>query len=419
MNIPQTDKKRVVVIGGGFAGINLINRLDENLFQIVLIDRNNYHQFPPLIYQVASTGLEAASVCFPFRRLFSGKKNFYFRLAEVESIDTVKQVVTTSVGDIAYDYLVIGAGATTNFFNNPRFEAEGIPMKTVEDAMYLRNRIIENFENATIVDPKDWEPYRNIVVVGGGATGVEIAGVMAEMRRYAFKRNFRELKGFRIMIYLVSSNVLGSMSNKASKIAERTLQKMGVTLILNNKVTDYENDTVTLSNGKTIKTKTLIWVSGIKAVTINGIPQECLGRGGRILCDETMHVKGLTNVFAAGDIALTSEERYPDGHPQMAQVAIQQAKLIAKNLKAEQEGKALLPFHYRNLGAMATIGRNRAVADIGKLHFGGFFAWIIWSFIHLRSILGAKNQLLVLIDWVVNYFCYIASLRNLRFKGKR
>jgi len=419
MNIPSTNKKRVVVIGGGFAGINLIEKLDEKLFQTVLIDRNNYHQFPPLIYQVASTGLEAASVCFPFRRLFSKKKDFYFRLAEVESVDSTKKVVKTSVGDIRYDYLVIGAGSTTNFFNNPKFEAAGIPMKTVEDAMYLRNRIIENFEQATIVDERDWEPYKNIVIVGGGATGVEIAGALAEMRRYAFKRNFKELKGFRIKIYLVSSNILGSMSEKASRIAERTLQRMGVTPVLNTKVVDYENDTVTLSDGKTIKTKTLIWVSGVTAAKIAGIPEECIGRGGRILCDETMHVKGLENVFAAGDIALSSEASYSDGHPQLAQVAMQQAKLIAKNLKAELEGKPTQPFHYKNLGSMATIGRNRAVADIGPLHFGGFFAWVIWSFIHLRSILGAKNQLLVLIDWVVNYFCYIASLRNLRFKGRR
>jgi len=419
MNIPSTNKKRVVVIGGGFAGINLIEKLSDKKFQTVLIDRNNYHQFPPLIYQVASTGLEAASVCFPFRRLFSKKKDFYFRLAEVERVDSEKKVVVTSVGEISYDYLVISAGATTNFFNNPKFMEAGIPMKTVEDAMYLRNRIIENFENATIVEEKDWEPYKNIVIVGGGATGVEIAGAMAEMRKYAFKRNFKELKGFRIKIYLVSSNVLGSMSEKASRFAERSLQKMGVTLVLNTKVVDYENNIVTLSDGKTIPAKTLIWVSGIKAVTIEGVPADSLGRGGRILCDERMCVKGLKDVFAAGDIALTSEKDYPDGHPQMAQVAIQQAGLIARNLNAEAEGQSAQTFHYRNLGAMATIGRNKAVADIGPLHFGGFFAWVIWSFIHLRSILGAKNQLLVLIDWVVNYFCYIASLRSLRFKGKR
>jgi len=419
MNIPSTSKKRVVVIGGGFAGINLIEKLNSQHYQTVLIDRNNYHQFPPLIYQVASTGLEAASVCFPFRRLFSPKQDFYFRLAEVERVDSQKKTVLTSVGEIPYDYLVICAGATTNFFNNPKFIEAGIPMKTVEDAMYLRNRLIENFENATIVDKSDWEPYKNIVVVGGGATGVEIAGAMAEMRKYAFKRNFKELKGFQINIHLVSSKVLGSMSEKASRYAERSLQKMGVNLVLNTKVVDYENDIVTLSNGQTILTKTLIWVSGVKATTIEGIPAECLGRGGRILCDEQMHVQGLQDVFAAGDIALTSEADYPDGHPQLAQVAIQQAALIARNLNAQAAGHPAQSFHYRNLGAMATIGRNRAVADIGRLHFGGFFAWVIWSFIHLRSILGAKNQLLVLIDWVVNYFCYIASLRNLRFKGKR
>lgn len=419
MQVPKTKKKRVVVIGGGFAGFQFIKRIDDRYFQTVLIDRNNYHQFLPLIYQVASTGLEAASICFPFRRLFGDKKDFYFRLAEVQRIDSARKVVVTSIGEIEYDYLVICAGAKTNFFHNAHFEQYAIPMKTVEDALYLRNRIIENFEQATILDRQEWEPYENIVVVGGGATGVEVSGVISEMRKYAFKRNFRELKGFKMNIYIVSSKILGSMSDRASAIAEKTLKKMGVKLVLGKKVTDYENDVVTLSDGSTIRSKTLIWVSGVVAETIEGVPTESIGHGGRILCDDKMHVQGMQDVFAAGDIALTTEEKYPNGHPQLAQVAMQQAKLIANNLNAERLGKATKSFRYLNLGSMATIGRRKAVADLGSWHFGGFFAWVIWSFIHLRSILGAKNKLVVLIDWVVNYFSYIASLRSIRLKGKR
>lgn len=418
MIVPLTDKKRVVVIGGGFAGISLIKRLDDKLFQTVLIDTNNYHQFLPLIYQVASTGLEAASICFPFRRLFHKKKDFYFRMAKALKVDAERKVVVTSIGEITYDFLVVCAGAKTNFMGNENFEQHSIPMKTVEDAIYLRNKLIENLENATVADEKDWEAYENIVIVGGGATGVEVAGVLSEMRKYAFKKNYGELKNFRQRIYLVSSRILASMSPKASSIAKKTLEKMGVTLVLK-RVSDYKDDTVYLNDGTSIPTKTLIWVSGVKAESLEGFTDNQIGKGGRIVCDETMHVKGMDGVFAAGDIALTSEEKFPEGHPQLAQVAIQEAKLIADNMKAEVLGKAQKPFHYRNLGSMATIGRNKAVADIAGISFGGFMAWSIWSFIHLRSILGAKNKLLVLIDWVMNYISYIASLRCLRFKGRR
>lgn len=419
MIVPDTNKKRVVVIGGGFAGLSLIQHLDERYYQTVLIDRNNYHQFLPLIYQVASTGLEAASICFPFRRLFSHKKDFYFRMAEALRINSERKVVVTSVGEIRYDYLLVSAGSVTNYFHNPNFIQNAIPMKTVEDALYLRNRLIENLENATIVNPAEWEPYQNIVIVGGGATGVEVAGVLSEMRKYAFKRNFGELKDFQLNIHLVSLDILGSMSAKASTTAQKTLEQMGVNLILNTLVTDYQNDIVTLNNGQTIATKTLIWVSGVTAAAIEGIPAESISRGGRILCNNQMQIQGLTDIFAAGDIALTTEDSYPNGHPQLAQVAMQQAKLIAKNLNAACKGKEQQSFHYYNYGSMATIGRYKAVADIAGFSFGGFLAWLIWSFIHLRSILGAKNKLFVLLDWIVNYFSYVASLRNIRLVCKK
>lgn len=418
-NIPESPKKRVVIIGGGFAGISIAKRLDSKLFQIVMIDQNNYHQFQPLIYQVTSSGLEGASICFPLRRLFNYKKSFYFRIAKALHIDSDKKILETSIGELRYDYLVICAGATTNFLKNENIQNAGIPMKTVEEAMYLRNRIIENVEFSLSASEEEQEYYKNIVIVGGGATGVEIAGILSEMCRFAIPKNYKSEKHITPNINLVSSSILGSMSKYASRHAEKSLIKMGVNIIKGKRVTDYVDNSVILDDGSTIKSKLLIWVSGIKAVTIDGVPESSLGRGGRIICDEYMHITGMENVFAAGDIALTHEDKYPEGHPQLAQVAMQQAKLIADNLKAELKGKKTKKFHYLNLGTMATIGRNNAVADIGKLRFSGFIAWVMWMTIHLRSILGARNKLLVLIDWVFNYLNFRGSLRVLLFKGKR
>jgi len=417
--IPETSKKRVVIVGGGFAGISIARKLDSKLFQTVMIDQNNYHQFQPLIYQVVSSGLEGASICFPLRRLFNWKKDFYFRIAKVTKVNDSDRTLETSIGTLSYDYLVICAGATTNFLNNANIQNAGIPMKTVEEAMYLRNRVIENLEASLNVSGEELDYYKNIVIVGGGATGVEVSGILSEMSKYAIEKNYKSEKHVIPKIHLISSKILGSMSDNASRCAERDLTKMGVNIIKGKRVIDYIDSSVIMDDGSTIKTKLLIWVSGIKAVTIDGIPQESLGRGGRILCDEYMHVNGTENIFAAGDIALTKEDRYPEGHPQLAQVAIQQAKLIAKNLKAELKGRQPKKFHYLNLGSMATIGRNKAVADIGRLRFSGFIAWVMWMTIHIRSILGVRNKLLVLIDWIFNYVNFRGSLRVLLFKGKR
>lgn len=417
--IPETKKKRVIIIGGGFAGISIARRLDSKLFQTVLIDKNNYHQFQPLIYQVASSGLEGASICFPLRRLFHKKKDFFFRMAEVIRVDDTNKTLQTSIGDITYDYLVVCAGATSNFPDNGNIRAAGIPMKTVEEAMYLRNRIIENFEFALNAPENEREYYRNIVIVGGGATGVEVAGIISEMCRFALPKNFKSEDYLSPRIFLISSKILGTMSVHASNYAEKKLSKMGISIIKGKRVVDYVDESVIMDDGSSIMSKLLIWVSGIKAITIDGIPETSLGRGGRILCDGFMRVKGMDNVFAAGDIALTSEEKYPDGHPQLAQVAIQQARLIADNLKAELTGKQPKQFKYLNLGSMATIGRNKAVADIGSVKMSGFFAWVLWMTVHLRSILGVRNKLLVLFDWITNYFNFRGSLRVLIFKGKR
>jgi len=418
--IPETGQKRVVVLGGGFAGITLVEKLDDKKFQIVLVDKNNYHQFQPLIYQVAASGLEASSVCFSFRRLFRKKKNFYFRLASAESVDATKKVLKTSVGDIRYDYLIVCAGATTNFFGNKNIEKVALPMKSVEEAIYLRNRFIENNEEVLTAPEKERDSYRNVVIVGGGATGVEISGIISEMRRFVMPKNFHHLDPSQVHIYLIAPSILASMTEKSSSDGRKALEKMGVEII-DGRVSDYDEakHCVLLEDGSAIRSRLVIWVSGIKAVSLQGIPAESIGRGGRILCDEFMQIKGLDSVYAAGDIALTSEAAYPDGHPQLAQVAMQQAKLIAKNINAEASGDARLSFKYKDLGSMATIGRNRAVADIAGLHFSGFIAWAMWMLIHLRSILGVRNKIFILLDWIINYFNFIGSMRLILFKGKR
>ena len=421
LSIPETDKKRVVVIGGGFAGITFINNIDENLYQTVLIDQNNYHQFQPLIYQVTSSGLEAASICFPFRRLFHKKNDFHFRLTKVLSVDSQQKTIKTELGSLSYDYLVICAGATTNFRGNKNIEKVGLPMKSVEESILIRNRMIENIEASLTASEENKDSYYNFVVVGGGATGVEISGLLSEMRRYVLPKNFKTIDIEKIHIYLISSSILASMSEHASKCARRDLEKMGVEIIAGKRVVDYDEKThsVIMDDGSTIKARILIWVSGVIAVTLDGVPETSIGKGGRIICNQYMEVEGMDSVFAAGDIALTSEDAYPNGHPQMAQVAMQQARLIAKNLNAVVNGKERKTFKYVNLGSMATIGRNKAVADIGGMHFSGFIAWGMWMVIHLRSILGVKNKIIVLFDWIINYFNYIGSLRLLMFKGKR
>jgi len=419
LNIPDTSKKRVVVIGGGFAGISLIKKLDSKKYQTVLLDRNNYHQFQPLIYQVASSGLEPSSICFPLRRIFRHKKDFFLRVVEVLEIDGHNKTVHTSSGDISYDYLAVCAGATTNFYGNSEMEKVALPMKSVEEAIYLRNRIIELRERSLIASDEELKSISNIVIVGGGATGVEIAGVLCEMRDNAPVRDAERHSRASVNIYLISPGILKSMSDKASAKTTEALRKMGVNIIIGRKVVDYADKNVILDDGTTIKSELLIWVSGIKAVSMKGIPEESIGQGGRIMCDRYMKIKGMDDAFSAGDIALTSEEAYPKGHPQMAQVAMQQATMIAANLNASVDGKEPKEFKYHDLGSMATIGRNRAVADLGSLHLSGFIAWGIWMVIHLRSILGVRNKIIVLIDWIINYINFRNSIKLLLFKGRR
>ena len=414
-NIEHTDKKRIVIVGGGLGGLELAFNLVDDDYQVVLIDKNNYHQFPPLIYQVASGGLEPSSISFPFRRLFQGKKDFFFRMAKVESVNTDKKTINTTVGEIDYDYLVMAFGAKTNFFGNKDIEATTLPMKSVSEAMKLRNTILRNLELAlTEEDPARKQALMNIVVVGGGASGVEIAGAVAEMKKNIIARDYPDLDSSQMHIYLVNAvdRLLSAMDPVSSKRAERDLKELHVHIRQPQFATEYKDGILKTSAGLEIPTQTVIWVSGICANTVEGFPAESIGHAGRFLTDRFCRVKGVKDVYAIGDVSLVEgDEEYPLGHPQLAQVAMQQAKTVAKNFKAMSKGKELKPFKYKNLGVMATIGRNHAVAEISGKKFGGFPAWALWLVVHLRSILGVKNKTFILLNWVWNYINYKQSLR--------
>lgn len=414
-NIEHTDKKRIVIVGGGLGGLELAFKLVDGDYQVVLVDKNNYHQFPPLIYQVASGGLEPSSISFPFRRLFQGKKDFFFRMAKVESVNTDKKTIKTTVGEIDYDYLVLAFGAKTNFFGNKDIEATTLPMKSVSEAMRLRNTILRNLELAlTEEDPARKQALMNIVVVGGGASGVEIAGAVAEMKKNIIARDYPDLDSSQMHIYLVNAvdRLLSAMDPVSSKRAERDLKELHVHIRQPQFATEYKDGILKTSAGLEIPTQTVIWVSGICANTVEGFPAESIGHAGRFLTDRFCRVKGVKDVYAIGDVSLVEgDEEYPLGHPQLAQVAMQQAKTVAKNFKAMSEGKELKPFKYKNLGVMATIGRNHAVAEISGKKFGGFPAWALWLVVHLRSILGVKNKTFILLNWVWNYINYKQSLR--------
>ena len=414
-NIAHTDKQRVVIVGGGLGGLELASKLVDNDFQVVLIDKNNYHQFPPLIYQVASAGLEPSSISFPFRRIFQGKDDFFFRMAKVEEVDASNKMIKTSVGDVHYDYLVLAAGAKTNYFGNKEIEATTLPMKTVGEAMRLRNTILHNLERAeTEEDPARKQALMNIVVVGGGASGVEIAGAVAEMKKNILERDYPDLEASQMHIYLVNAGdrLLAAMDPASSARAERDLKELHVHIRQPQFATEYKDGILKTSAGLEIPAETVIWVSGVCANTIEGLPKESIGHAGRILTDRFCRVKGLQDVYAIGDQSLIEGDKdYPLGHPQLAQVALQQAKCVAQNLKNQLQGKEEKPFKYKNLGVMATIGRNHAVAEINGKKFGGFPAWLLWLVVHLRSILGVKNKTFILLNWIWNYLNYKQSLR--------
>lgn len=414
-NIPETTQKRIVIIGGGFAGLTLARKLEKSDFQVVLIDKNNYHQFQPLFYQVAMAGLEPSSIVFPLRKVFQGKGNVFIRVTEVEGIDPERNVISTGIGELEYDYLVVAIGANTNWYGNERIRANAIPMKSVSEALYLRNTIFEDYERAvTAENPEQRQPLLDIVVVGGGPTGVEVAGALAEMKKYVIPKDYGDIGGDNIKIHLINGDqrLLNSMSPQASKKAEDFLRDLGVQIWPEKVVTDYDGKIVTISDGSTIRTDKVIWAAGVTGNRIEGLPTAAYVRGNRLKVNEFNLIEGTDNVFALGDIAFqTTDPAYPAGHPQVAQVALQQAKCLADNLKRWRTNRAPKPFRYRDLGSMATIGRHRAVADLPFWRFQGAFAWFVWLFVHLFSLLGAKNKLFVFLNWVANYITYDQSLR--------
>ena len=425
INIQRNQKKRVVIVGGGLGGLRLAEDLYGSGMQVVLIDKNNFHQFPPLIYQIASAGIDPSSISFPFRQIFRKRKDFYFRMAEARMVDTEKKILQTSIGKIDYDYLVLAAGATTNFFGNKNIEEWAIPMKTVPEAMGLRNALLSNFERAlTCATEEERQELLNVVIVGGGATGVEIAGALAEMRRYVIPYDYPDMDSSLMHIYLIEAGdrLLAGLSQDSSQKAYEFLNSMGVDIQFGKMVTDYRDHKVVMKDGTEIPTRTFLWVSGIRANAMPGIDESHLGRGFRFKVDEYNRIPGVEDVFAIGDQCLqTSDAAYPNGHPQVAQVAIQQAKNLAKNIKLINQGadsSELTAFHYKNLGSMATIGRNKAVVEIGKFRSQGFFAWVLWLVVHLRSILGVKNKMMVLLNWLWKYVSYNDSIRMITYATK-
>lgn len=406
--------EKIVVIGGGFAGLNLCKRLDKKKYQVSLIDRNNFHCFPPLFYQIASSGLVSANICFPFRREFKKMRNVSYHMGHVKEIDPSAHTVTTSYETICYDRLVIAAGAANNYFGMENLEKETYAIKTVAEAAHTRDEILDRLERGALCkDPERRRQLLSFLVVGGGPSGVEIAGAIGEMKKYILPKEYPELNPDDMTVTLIeaSPTLLGAMREKSRLKAVRDLESLMVNVRLNTGLKSYDDKYVTFADGHREYYETLIWTAGVKGEPMPGLPPECIGRGNRIIVDTYNRVKGFEDsIMAVGDIALMVSDDYPRGHPQMAQPAIQQARNLARNLN---DGDFTSEFRYRDKGSMATIGKNRAVADLPNYSFSGFFAWLAWLLIHLMSILGMRNKLSVLVNWFWNYLFYSTSLRLL------
>ncbi|MDD2821552.1 MAG: NAD(P)/FAD-dependent oxidoreductase [Flavobacterium sp.] len=408
----------IVIIGGGFAGLNLAKELlNEKGIHVTLVDKNNYNFFPPLIYQVATAFLEPSSISYPFRKFFAGKKNLQFRLGELQKVIPAENKIILNNGELTYDYLVFATGAETSYFGMENVKKNAIPMKTLNDAIEMRNTILKNLEKAAICkDIRKRRKLLTIVVAGGGPTGVELSGMFAEMRKNIFLKEYPELGTTASNIYLVDGGdaLLSPMSKESQEDTLEAVTKLGVVVKLNSRVTDYVDDTVFFSNGETIQTKNLIWAAGVSAREFEGIPTESYGRGKRLATDAFNKVNGTQNIYAIGDTCIQlTDKNFPQGHPQVAQVAIQQGLNLSKNFKSINQNKPLIPFVYKDKGAMAIIGKNKAVVDLPspKLHFKGFFAWIIWLFVHLISLITYRNRILTFYNWMTAYFAKDQSLR--------
>ncbi|NOY47312.1 MAG: NAD(P)/FAD-dependent oxidoreductase [Chlorobi bacterium] len=412
--LPEIKFPRVVIIGGGFAGLALAKGLKKQKVQVVLIDKNNFHQFQPLLYQVATSGLEPDSIAFPFRKQISNYKNVVFRLAEVEEINTKTKTVYTNKGLLTYDYLVLATGTTTNFFGMKNVEENSLGMKNIRDSLNIRHMMLQNLEQATITcNDDERDALTNFVIVGGGPAGVEMAGALAEFCKYILPKDYPEYPSSIMKIYLVegSNKLIAAMSNKASTQTLKYLKALNVKVLFNEIVTDYDGKVVTTKNGKKIHAKNLIWTAGVKGQLPKGIDEKYLVNGNRLKTNQHLQVEGLKDVFAMGDIAAVITKETPKGHPQVAQPAIQQGKFLSKTLINIINDKPLKPFKYKDKGSLATVGKRRAVADLGKLKFTGYAAWLLWSFVHLMSISGFRNKLLVGLNWTISYFSYEKSNR--------
>jgi NADH dehydrogenase len=413
--IADLGKPRIIIIGGGFGGLQVAKALKGLKAQVVLFDRYNHHTFQPLLYQVATSGLETSSIVFPFRKRFSDYTDFYFRLGEVNLIKPEEKCIETSIGSVKYDYLIIATGAATNFYGMTEVEQHAMPMKTITDSIKLRNRILRNMEVALLTDdPEVMNSLMDFVIVGGGPTGVELAGALSELKRNVFPKDYKEIDMSHMDIHLVDSGsrLLHGMSVQASAKALEYLESMGVKVHLNCAVKSYDGYEVLFNTGEKLISRTLIWAAGVKGNPITGLQPESITRGNRLSVDKFNRVKGYENIFAIGDVALMQGDvKFPNGHPQMAQPAIQQGRLLAKNLKNIIDQKPLKSFRYHDKGSMATVGRNKAVVDLPKFRFQGLFAWYVWMFIHLISIIGFKNKMLTFFTWMWNYFSYDKSNR--------
>lgn len=415
LKIPSTGQKRIVIIGGGFGGIEIAKHLRNQDIQIVMLDKHNYHCFQPLLYQVATGGLEPGSIAYPLRKFMQDIPNGIFRLAEVRNIDVASQRIHTDIGDLHYDYLVIATGSTTNFFNfSKEVSGKMMQMKDIPQALNLRSFILENFEEALLTyDESKKEELINISIVGGGPTGVELAGALGEMRKSILPKDYPEIDFTKMQIHLFESGdrLLGAMHPENSEKVLKYVKNFGVNVWLNTMVTDYDGDELTIADGKKIKCETVIWTAGVKGNPVGGFTAENIIGGNRIEVDAYCKVKNYENIYAIGDVASMISEKFPKGHPMVAPVAIQQGELVAKNIIAMLKGKELKRFEYFDKGSMATVGRNKAVMEAKGIKMGGFIAWLAWLFVHVMSLVGFRNKITVTLGWLYNYFTYDRTLR--------
>jgi len=407
------NRQRIVILGAGFAGLRLARALNGTKYEVFLIDKHNYHQFQPLMYQVATARLEPSSISFPLRKVFQHSKNVNIRITEVSRIDTDARIVYTPIGDIAYDKLVIAMGCTTNYFGNIRIQSNSFPMKSVPQAMALRNRILKTFEDTIVAGPDELQSLLNFVIVGGGPTGVELAGAMAEMKKYILPKDYPGVDFSRFTIYLLegSPHTLNAMSEASKTKSRQFLESLGVIVKTGTVVEDYDGTIVKLRGGETITARNLIWAAGVTANTLQGIPAASITRGGRLITNRYFEVQGLSGVYAIGDIAYMETPKYPHGHPQLANVAISHAGILARNFKRELKDKPREEFEYHNKGTMATVGKRKAVVDLPGFSFQGLFAWLTWMFVHLMLILSVKNRLFIFLNWMMSYFANDSTLR--------